>query len=65
MKCARLFSGFLCLALLLSALAAPALAAKKDKKLEVFPPAGNLTFEDAITRELKATVNGAPLKVTQ
>ena len=65
MKCARLFSGFLCLALLLSALAAPALAAKKDKKPEVFPLSGNLTFEDAITRELKATVDGAALKVTQ
>ena len=55
----------LCIALLLGSLAVPALAAKKDKKEEVFPPSGNLEFSDAITRELNVTVDGAPLKVVQ
>ena len=55
----------LCIALLISCLSATALAAKKDKKPEVFPPSGNLTFDDAITRELNVTIDGEPLKVTE
>ena len=60
----RCVSCILCCILLLSCMA-PALAAKKNKKEEVFPPSGNLEFSDAITRELNVTVDGSPLKVTQ
>ncbi len=49
----------------LACYARPALAAKKEKKEEIFPPSGNLAFSDAITRELNVTVDGEPLKVTQ
>ena len=55
----------LCLMLLISCIAAPAFAAKKDKTPEVFPPSGNLEFSDAITRELNVAIDGDPLKVTQ
>ena len=65
LKLARWFSMFLCIVLILSCLSAPALAAKKSKKEEVFPPSGNLTFDDAITRELNVTIDGEPLKVTE
>ena len=63
-KISRLFTLSLCFLLLLSCLGSPALAAK-DKKPEVFPPSGNLSFEDAISRELNITIDGNPLKVTQ
>lgn len=54
----RILSLALGFALILSYLSAPAFAAKKEKKPEVFPPAGNLSFEDAITRELNVTIDG-------
>lgn len=60
----RLFTLSICFLLLLTSLGNPALAAK-DKKPEVFPPSGNLSFEDAISRELNVTIDGNPLKVTQ
>ena len=63
-KISCLFTLSLCFLLLLSCLGSPALAAK-DKKPEVFPPSGNLSFEDAISRELNITIDGNPLKVTQ
>ena len=65
LKRIRRISMLLCLALLAGSLTAPALAAKKEKKPEVFPPSGNLSFEDAITRELSVTIDGEMLRVTQ
>ena len=55
----------LCVILSLSCFSNPALAAKKEKKPEVFPPSGNLEFTDAISRELNVTIDGEALKVTQ
>ena len=55
----------LCVILIFSCISSPALAAKKEKKPEVFPPSGNLEFTDAISRELNVTIDGEPLKVTQ
>ena len=43
---------------------APAALAKNDVE-EIMPPTGNLDFDDAITRELTAIVDGAELKVTE
>ena len=65
-KYVRLFSMVLCATMSLGTLfSGQAFAAKKEKTPEVFPPTGNLSFEDAITRELNVTIDGEALKVTQ
>ncbi len=64
-KTARFISLALCLALVFSCVVSGSAFAAKDKKPEVFPPSGNLSFEDAITRELNVSVDGSPMKVTQ
>ncbi|MBO6093237.1 MAG: hypothetical protein J6P40_06370 [Oscillospiraceae bacterium] len=65
MKMKRHLALMLCVILSLSCFSNPALAAKKEKKPEVFPPSGNLEFTDAISRELNVTIDGEALKVTQ
>ena len=65
MKMKRHLALMLCVILSLSCFSNPALAAKKEKKPEVFPPSGNLEFTDAISRELIVTIDGEALKVTQ
>ena len=53
----------LALVLMMTAMAPAAMA--KDDVEEIMPPTGNLDFDDAITRELTAIVDGQELKVTQ
>ena len=53
----------LALVLMMGVMAPCAMA--KDDVEEVFPPKGNLDFDDAITRELNVMVDGQPMKVTQ
>ena len=65
MKMKRHLALMLCVILSLSCFSNPALAAKKEKKPEVFPPSVNVEFTDAISRELNVTIDGEALKVTQ
>ncbi|MBQ3373905.1 MAG: hypothetical protein IJG40_12340 [Oscillospiraceae bacterium] len=64
-KTMKILVVMLCISLLFGCICSPALAAKKEKKPEVFPPSGNLEFTDAISRELNVTIDGEPLKVVQ
>ena len=60
----RSLSFLLCTALLLACMTGTAFAAKGDKE-EVLPPTGNLSLEDAITKELHVTVDGEALSVME
>lgn len=54
----------LALALVMTLTMPLAMAAKNDKE-EVFPPKGNLDFDDAISKVLTVKVDGQEIKVTQ
>lgn len=60
----RLLAFLLLTALLMSCMGGTAFAAKGDKE-EVLPPTGNLSFEDAISKELHVTVDGEALSVVE
>ena len=60
----RKWLSILLAAILMMAAMVPAAMAKNDAE-EIMPPTGNLDFDDAITRELTAIVDGQEMKVTQ